>query len=188
MNPEEKTIGEIDPKKVLKQRANLLAKRVETETAEGEFLHLLSFQSGEDRYAVELKYVWEVQPLRLQMWSLVPCAPGFIAGAVNLRGRVFSMMHIGRFLGVNTPVLMDSAYAILVKGGNNKTGKDMEFCMLSEGMPEMKKISQGSVETSSTTVPLGHREYVLGVTEDMLIILDLDRIFSDAGIIVHDEV
>lgn len=186
MNPEEKRIEKRDVKQVLKQRANLLARRIGTEIVEGEFLNLLSFQLGEDRYALELKYVQEVQPLQAQMWSLVPCTPGFIVGAVNLRGRIFSMMHIGRFLGVNTPLLMDAAHVILVKGANNTSKDEMEFCLFSEDIPQIKKILQNSIQKSSTSIPHGHQENIRGVTEDMLLVLNMERVFSDTSIIVQD--
>lgn len=42
--------------------------------------------------------------------------PYFIAGAVNIRGRIYSVMHVGHFLGITTPPISENAHVPLVRG------------------------------------------------------------------------
>ena len=167
---------------VLEERARLLARRSQGEALEGEYLQLLTFPLGEEKFGVEVSFVREVQPLERQSWSLVPCTPDFIVGAVNIRGRIYSMMHVGRFLDIKTASQSASVHVLLV--GNEE---EMEICILTDDMPEIERIPTDSVQTSSETISIKSQEYIHGVTEDMVMILDLRRLLADTGIIVNDE-
>jgi len=63
----------------------------------------------------------------------------------------------------------------------------MELSILSDDIPQVVDIPLSVVESASVTVSARMQEYVRGVTKDMLIILDLERLLSDPGIIVHQE-
>ncbi|WP_009963991.1 CheR family methyltransferase [Verrucomicrobium spinosum] len=70
----------------------------------GKFLkHAVSGVYGEfalasERYAVEAKFVCEVYPLK--DLSPLPSAPSFIAGMVNVRGRILPVLELRRFFDV----------------------------------------------------------------------------------------
>ena len=86
--------------KILEERARALARLPAKEEVEGGTLHLVTFPLGEERYGVEITLVQEIQSLESQAWTRVPCTPHFIFGAVNIRGRIYSVMDIARFLGL----------------------------------------------------------------------------------------
>ncbi len=183
MNPKETNVSEI-----LQRRARALARLPTEEETEGETLHLLTFPLGEERYSVEITLVQEVQPLESQVWSRVPCTPDFIVGMVNIRGRIYSVMDIGRFLGLPRRPLSEAAHVLLVRGGDQGGEGEMELSILADDVPEVITIPLAEVHPSATTVSTQAQEYVRGVTDDMLVVLNLEHLLSEPRIIVHEEV
>jgi len=172
--------------RILEERARVLAK-VEEETVNDEqILQLVTFPLAGERYGIEADMVQEVQPLDSQRWSLVPCTPDFIVGAVNIRGRIHSVMDVAVLLGLPRRPLAQPSYVLLVRSGDGEDG--MELCILADGVPEMAHVRQADVKRDTATVSSGTEKYISGVTEDMLIVLDLKRLLADERIIVHEEV
>jgi purine-binding chemotaxis protein CheW len=173
---------------LLERRAKALAQRPTEEVAEGETLRLVTFPLGEERYGLEITLVQEVQPLGPQTWSLVPCTPEFIVGAVNIRGRICSVMDIGRFLGLSSRPLSETAHVLLVRVEDLGGGGEVEVSILADDMPQVAVVPLAEVQPSSATISPQTQEFVRGVTEEMLIILNLERLLSHPGIVVSEEV
>jgi purine-binding chemotaxis protein CheW len=164
---------------ILEQRARILASTPEKEVEKDEILHLLTFSLGQDRFGVEASFVREAQPLARFMWSPVPCTPDFILGAVNIRGRIYSIMHISSFMGIKSEPPTPDAHILIIM--------DEDICLLTDNRPVAEKVVVKSIQESSGASDIGTNEYIIGVTPDMLAILDLGRLLSDPGIIVHNE-
>jgi purine-binding chemotaxis protein CheW len=179
---------------ILEERARALA-RLPAED-EGEALHLVAFSVGKERYGVEITLVQEIQPLESQTWSPVPCTPDFVVGAVNIRGHVYAMMDIGRFLGLPSRPLPKTAHVLLVqdegRNGRSKpvlsTGEGMELGILADDLPQVIHVPLSEIRSPSATISAQGQRYIRGVMADLLIVLDLKRLLSDPGIIVHEEV
>jgi purine-binding chemotaxis protein CheW len=171
----------------LERRARALARLPTEVEVEGETLHLMTFPLGEERYGVEITLVQGIQPLQSQSWAQVPCTPGFIVGAVNIRGRIYSVMDIGRFLGLPPRPLSETAHVLLARSGEQGAGGEMEVGILADDLPQVANVPLAEVQPSSATISNQGQKYILGVTADMLIILDLKRLLSDPAIIVHEE-
>lgn len=169
--------------RILEERARIMARRPQEKASDEAFLQLLTFSLGQERFGVEVGFVQEVHPLKRQSWSLVPCTPDFIVGAVNIRGRIYSMMHVGRFLGIKTSSTSEKEHLLLVRGSG-----DMELCIVTDDMPEVERIPKESIQPSSGTISVKAQEYIHGVTKDMLTILNLKRILADPAIIVNEDV
>ena len=172
---------------ILETRARILARPPKEDIAEGETLHLQSFLLGGERYGVDIKLVRETQPLKSQKWAAVPCTPDFITGAVNIRGRTYPIMDVARFLGLPPRPLSETAHVLLVCSVNRE-GEEMELSLLADEVPQTVRLSQNDVKASTVTISPRAQEFIQGITDDMLIILDLKRLLSDPGIIIHEEV
>ncbi len=173
--------------KILKQRACELAKTGPGESEAQDVPRLLSFSLGEERFGLNIEHIQEIQPLKRGMWSLVPCTPDFIVGAVNLRGRIYSMMNIAAYLGIAVDIDMEKAHVLLIVGETAPDRKLMEFCIVADGRPKLEKISLSDVQPPTGAVSAGAQGYIKGVTADMLMILDMQKLISDPGIIVREE-
>ena len=155
---------------------------------EGDTLRLVTFPLGDECYGVDINLVQEVQPLTEQTWSGVPCTPEFIAGVVNIRGHIYSVIDIARFLGLARRPLPETSHVLLVRGGDQRAEGELELCILTDDMPQVVNIGLRIVRPASKSTAGQAHEYVRGVTDDMLIILDLERLLSDPNIIIHEDV
>ena len=177
-----------DPQSELERRARALARRPTEKEIEGETLHLVTFSLGEEHYGVEITRVQGIHPLERQTWARVPCTPDFIVGAVNIRGRIYSVMDIARFLGLPSRPLAEAAHVLLVRNGGRGTEREMELGILADDLPQVAHVPLAEVQPPSATISGHAQKYVRGVTADMRIILDLECLLSDPAIRVHEEV
>lgn len=168
--------------RILEARARALATMEESDGDGEQMLQLVTFPLAGERYGIEAVMVQEVQPLRDRRWALVPCAPDFIVGAVNIRGHIRSIMDIALLLGLPQRPLPETAYVMLVRSGEG----EMELCILADGVPEMEQIPQTDVKPNTATISAATEAYISGVTEDMLVVLDVNRLLADERIIVQD--
>ncbi len=171
--------------RILEERAQALAKKDEGDLMEGEVLSAMAFPLGDEQYGIEINLVQEIQPFQNQFWSRVPSTPEFIVGAVNIRGRIYSVMDVGRFLGLPNRPVSENAHVILVKGGINDK---MELCILADDVPQVTRIPLTEVRTNETAASTQEKEYIRGITSDMLIMLNLEKLLLDPKIIIHEEV
>lgn len=176
----------VDINRIMEDRARELARTGPLESTEQDVPRLLAFSMGEERFGVEMQYIKEIQPLKRDMWSPVPCTPDFIVGAVNLRGRIYSIMNIAAYLEINVQVDMDKAHVLLIRGEMEPSGI-MEFCILTENRPKLERIPPATIQPAMGTLSAKGQDFIQGVTSDMLMILDLEKLISHPGIIVKAE-
>ncbi|MBN1875940.1 MAG: chemotaxis protein CheW [Anaerolineae bacterium] len=79
------------------RRAALLAREV-VQTEAGEQIDWVLVRLGRGVYALEATYVFDIKPVA--RITPVPRTPEWIAGVVNIRGRILSVIDLRRFLGV----------------------------------------------------------------------------------------
>lgn len=176
-----------EEERVLQERARILARPL-AEDIGGDILHLLTFPLGNERYGVDITLVQEVKPLEKQVWRPVPCTPDFIVGVVNIRSRIYSVMDVARYMGQPPRSLSERAHIVLVRGGNTGDKEEMELCILADDRPESALIPFVKVQAPAAVISGQNQEYVRGIADGMLVILDLEHFLSNPGIIVHEEV
>jgi len=169
-----------EQKKILKTRAQALAKEPMKEDASAEQLEVIEFLLGPERYGIETRYIREVYPLR--DLTPLPCTPPFVAGVVNVRGAILSLIDLKAFFGLPKKELTDLNKVVVIQN------RDMEFGLLADEVPGVQRFYAASIQLSLPTLTDIRAEYLKGVTEDRLIILDAEKILSDKKIIVHEEV
>lgn len=170
---------------ILEQRARDLAKLPGKDSKDEDVFHLVTFPVGNELYGVEIAFVQEAQPL--SKISKVPCSPDFVIGAVNIRGRIYSVIDIVRFMGLPAQMEPEEAHILLVKGGGEQSDDMIETCILAHNVPHVVKLPFADVKVSSSTISGHIQKYVHGVTDDMMIILDLHKLLSDNTLIVYEE-
>jgi len=151
-------------------------------------LDLLAFPLADENYAVSSQYVRLIQPLADCNWSPIPCTPDFIIGVVNLRGRIYSILDVARLIGEAERPLSKNAHLLLVQGGTLAGGGEMELTFLADSLPMFLQQPVESLKPPPATLSAQAQEYILGVNEVLLIVLDMNKLLSDARIIIRDEV
>jgi purine-binding chemotaxis protein CheW len=81
------------------RRAERLA-QMPVKPEEGEQIQLALLRLGREVYGLDVEYVLDIRPVEPRSVTPVPRVPAWVAGVVNLRGRIFSVVDLQRFLGL----------------------------------------------------------------------------------------
>ncbi len=162
---------------ILRARARALAEVPEQPRA-GEMLDLLEFSLAHERYAVETRYVQEVHALR--ELTPLPGTPAFVLGIVNLRGRIMPVFDLKKFFDLPEQGLTDLHRIIVVSHAG------VELGLLADVVRSVRSIGIDRLQTSLPTLTGIRAQYLKGVTDERLVVLDLARVLADPKIIVND--
>jgi len=169
-----------ETQRILKARAQALALEPVQAEAANERLEVVEFLLAYERYAVESRYVREVYPL--ESLTPLPCTPVFVLGIVNLRGEILSVIDIKKFFDLPEQGLTDLNKLVVLRSEN------MLFGILADAISEVRRIPITGIQPSLPTLTGIREAYLRGVTPDRTIILDAEKLLSDANIIVQEQV
>ena len=169
-----------EQKNILRERAAKLAVEPEKKAEAEEFIEVVEFLLAHEKYAVASEYVREIYPLN--DLTPVPCTPRFVLGIVNVRGQVLSVIDIKRFFDLPEKGLTDLNKVIILHS------PEMEFGVLADSIIGVHSILLNELQTSLPTLTGIREEYLKGVTKERKVILDAERLLTDKGIIVNENV
>lgn len=170
----------MNAKRILRERARILARRDTPVATQATSIEVLEFRLAQERYAIESRCIQEVHPLK--ELTPVPCTPPFLVGIVNVRGRILPVLDLKKFLDLPSKGLTDSHCIILVRHN------DCEVGILADVILGVRSIPVDDLQPSLPTLSGVRSECIRGVTPEPVIVLDIERIPSHPGIIVHEEV
>ena len=138
-----------------------------------DLIQLVTFRIGEEEFGVDILAVQEI--IRMMQITMVPRAPEFIEGVINLRGKVIPVINMRtRF---NKPALdQDSNTRIVVIELENKI-----VGFLVDGVSEVLRIPESTVEDPPPVVAGIGSEYIRGIGKldnRLLILLNLDNLLG----------
>jgi purine-binding chemotaxis protein CheW len=170
-----------DIRQILRKRAQALAQPPQR-APDGDlsFLELLEFRLARESYAIETRYAHEVVPLK--NLTPLPCTPSFVAGIVNVRGRIVAVLDLRKFFDLPLPGLTDQHRIILVRGN------DAELGLLADAVVGLRTVPAESLQPSLPTLTGIRADYLRGVMAAGLVVLDVGRILADPRILVNEEV
>jgi purine-binding chemotaxis protein CheW len=165
---------------ILRKRAETLAEQP-SYTEEGKVrVEVLEFLLAGETYAVEVSWVAETCPLR--DLTPLPGTPPFVAGIINVRGRIVSVLDIRQFFDLPRQGLTDLNKVIIVSDGA------MEFGILADGIIGTRSIALADLQAPLPTMTGIREEYLKGLTSQRTALLDAKRLLGDKNIIVHEEI
>ena len=163
-------------RKILKERAKTLAREPQIEERTQGSLEVIEFLLSYETYGIESSFVREVYPLH-EITSL-PGTPPFVLGIINVRGEILSVLDLRKFFDLPEKGLTDLNKVIIIYD------EQMEFGILADAVVGMKKISLDIIQPALPTLTGIRAEYLKGVTEERMVILDAKKILSDEKIII----
>ncbi len=175
------SVPDEEKRRILRERARHLARKRDAE-AEGDeaSLVVIGFGLGEERYAVEVEFVREVYTLR--DLTPVPCTPRFVLGIINVRGQVVSVTDTKVLFGLPDNVVgVESRVLIL-------SDQVMEMGILVDEVYGEQRVPIEKIQSQLPAPKSIRREYIRGVTQDRLVVLDGAALLCDDNIVVHEEV
>ena len=170
--------ADADPvREILRRRARELAKTPAAEMGGARLMELLEFSLGPERYAFETSFVREVFPLT--EITPLPGVPPYILGVVNVRGRILSVMDIRRLLDFANVGLTNLNKAIILHDG------DMELAVLADEVAGVYAIDGDEGQRALATLSGRREEYLKGVTQDRVVVLDAEKLLASEDLLVR---
>lgn len=169
-----------ETQRILKARAQALARKPEPAQAADEHIEVVEFLLAHERYAIESQYVREVYPL--ENLTPLPCTPGFVLGIVNVRGEILSVIDLKKFFELPEKGLTDLNKVIVLQSEN------MLFGILADVIVGARRIALTEIQPSLPTLTGVREDYLRGVTAQRLVVLDAEKLLTDEGIVVQEQV
>lgn len=166
--------------KILASRAKELSEQVIDERVISETIEVVEFVLAYEQYGIESSYIREV--FSMKEYTQIPGTPGFVLGVVNVRGQILSVVDVKKFFGLPTGGLSDLNRVVIC------SYNDMEVGVLADIIKGVRIVKLEDIQSSLPTINDARAEYIKGVTEEGLVILDIEKLFSQSKLIVNDEV
>jgi purine-binding chemotaxis protein CheW len=163
---------------ILKARAQELS--VERDAgASRECIEVIEFSLASEIYGIETAFVREVYPLK--DYTSLPGTPAFVLGIISVRGQIISVIDLKKFFNLPERGLEDLNKVIILRNDR------MDFGILADAILGTRSVMKDRIQESPATITGIGADYLKGVTEDRVIILDGGKILGDKKIIVHQE-
>ena len=166
--------------KILKQRADLLKVRTKKEDLSDEIMEGVGFILADEKYAIDSNYVSEV--ILLKEFTPLPCTPEFILGIINVRGKIISVIDIKKFFNLPERGITNLNRVIIVKH------QGVELGILTDEIVGSMQVYLNKLQSKITTITEVHDDFIIGVTEERLIVLDIKEFLLNEKLIVNEEV
>jgi len=181
--------------RILLERAKEYAEVLEDEAELKETIRLITFSICGENYGIELRCINEVRIL--PRITPIPCTPPFVKGAVNIRGKIFSVIDVRTFLNISSDAQNEFNKVLIVEAAN------LELGVLVDDVINVVDIPLAEIKPPTDVLLRSRTEHIRGVyirgvteesvieenaAEEMLIILDIQSLFSTPDIIVYEEV
>lgn len=169
-----------ETKRILSERARTLAREPgEAEAGDGH-IEVVEFVLAFESYAVETRYVREVDPL--DNLTPLPCTPAFVLGIVNVRGEILSVIDLKKFFELPEKGLTDLDKVIVLESEN------MLFGILADAVAGVRRVRISDIQPSLPTLTGVREAYLKGVTPGRTVILDAEKLLADGSIVVEERV
>ncbi len=143
-------------------------------------LEVLIFPLGGERYAFPSVQVHEARVVHAL--TTLPDAPPFVAGLVNVRGRVITVLDLRPLLGVRSGTEI-ARTVLLVAGPRGDVG------ILATDRPVVGWLRRSELSDAPAGAAPGlDPACVRGVTPDLIVLLDGARLLADPRLIVREEI
>ncbi|WP_298347023.1 chemotaxis protein CheW [Ferrimicrobium sp.] len=142
----------------------------------GESEQFCSFLIGEYRCAVPMDHITEV--LAPQHLTPVPIAPSTVAGLLNLRGQILTVLDLrASLLGLGAPSSSEPMVLVLERA-------NQLFALLVDAIGDVLRAASGDLLGTPETIPVPFRRLTTAVIRQgdvITLVLDAERI-AQAGV------
>jgi purine-binding chemotaxis protein CheW len=173
------THGPEQARRILEARARAAAKPPVTPD-DAERLEVLAFSLAGETYGIETRYVREV--CQLKDLTAVPCTPPFVAGVLNLRGRIIVILDLRKLFELPAKGLTELNRVIVLAGGDNELG------LLADSIDGVRPVRTSDLQEGLPTLTGVRERFLKGISGQMLAVLDGGRLLADAGLKVDEQV
>jgi len=146
---------------------------------------VLEFTLGSENYALDISIVREI--VEMMPITVIPRAPVYITGVINLRGEIVNIVNLTSFLKIpERPITKDQKIIVLmseVAGGNN-------VGIIVDTVSSVTQISASQVDCMTESLAGNEAKYIKGIItsgqdakdgehKTLIIWLDIHKMFKD---------
>jgi len=154
-----------EAERILRQRAAALA-RAAAPSEVGTTVEVLLFRLGAEQHAVESRLLQSVQ--KATGLTPVPSTPAYVAGILNVRGEILTVLDLGLALGLaDTSGRIEAGAVLLVELPEIRAG------LLVDEVLGVRPLAVDRLDRA-----LSGRDHVRGIAESRIVLLDLERLLS----------
>jgi purine-binding chemotaxis protein CheW len=154
--------------------SNLPATRTDSHNTSGELIQLVSFKLDNEEYGIEVLKVREI--IRMIPITHMPNTPHYVDGIINLRGKIIPVVSMRKKFGLMEQENCSQTRIVVM----DISGELMGFVV--DSVSEVIRISGSEIQPPPNVVSGGiDQECITGVinqAERLLVLLDLERLFS----------
>ncbi|MBN2002020.1 MAG: chemotaxis protein CheW [Anaerolineae bacterium] len=162
---------------------------------------LVLIRLGVEIYALDARYVFEIRPA--EQVTPVPRTPAWVAGIVNVRGRIVSVIDLRQYLGLPTPQAPEEKHAQYLLVVETAT---MELALLADEVLAVESVPESRIQEAGDTMVLSiSPDYVRGIVKNrtahepgnalhaeplhgaLWVILNLPALLGDKKLIIQEE-
>ena len=147
----------------------------QTKTSDDPVLQWVTFHLAGETYGVNVMQVQEV--LRYSEIAPVPGAPAYVIGIINLRGNVVTVIDTRHRFGLAAGEISDNTRIVIIEADSHVVG------ILVDSVAEVVYLRQSEIETAPNVGNDESAKFIQGVchkNEELLILIELDKLLSDA--------
>jgi len=137
---------------------------------------IIVFRLSREWYGVEITKVKEV--IKVGKITYLPSSPEYIAGIVNLRGKILSVTDLKTMIGLPHEEPTDKARIIAVESGMLETG------LLVDEVVESIEVPVSKIEPALVTLPAEEAEYIKGqcmVDNRLIALVSVGKVLEKKG-------
>lgn len=156
--------------RILRRRAQELAKPP-ISIDKDDFREILAFSFAGENYALETFYVQEV--CMLKNLAALPGTPPFLAGVMNLRGKILAIIDLRSFFELPPKGITELNRVIVIENEHTRFG------LLVDAIEGVKQLKNSDLQENLPTLQGIREKFLVGVTVQMTALLDGSRLLSD---------
>lgn len=168
--------------RILRERADALAQPPESEEDPADSQALVVLAIADERYGIPLACVREIKPLG----AVTPLAgtPPYWLGLVNLRGALFPVLDLQRYLGtgVGRRDQTESSQVVIVAGAGITIGLHVDHVL------EVRTVRTADIGPSLVEAATDRPHAYAGLTRDLVAVLDVEALLADPALVVQDAI
>ncbi len=131
-----------------------------------------------EHYALDLTWLSAVQPVR--DLTPLPCVPSFVAGVLNVRGTVLTVLDLAQCLELGPTTITPNTVIVLTDCAN-----DGEAGLV--GLLVDEVIAVRSLDLTQLAPTFSNDPTIRGIAEAEIVVLDLPALLTDNRVGVYDE-
>ena len=137
-------------------------------------IQMVIFKLNNEEFAVEVASVEAI--IKLQAITKVPHAPDFVMGVTNLRGNIVPVVDLKKRLNLPESKTGEETRIVVALLQESKVG------MIVDAVSQVTEIDDAQIEAApqySTSIDTSFIRGIVKVEQELVIMLDLERVFEN---------